>query len=92
LDAFLGNSGNVVVDVPGVNGNVIAAAVTAVADVSAHSFKFVWIANMVIAVATGALCAFLGPVASEMTSHVESALEASDVRQSQMKITKAGTM
>ncbi|KEF54080.1 uncharacterized protein A1O9_09875 [Exophiala aquamarina CBS 119918] len=87
LAAYLGPVGSVV-DVSGVTPKIIEAATSAVADTSARSFRYVWFANMAIAVATAAVCVFLRPIADEMTEHVESALEVSDLRTEQMQKVK----
>lgn len=75
-------------DVAGVTPSIINAAVVAIADISAHSFRFVWIANFAIALASACLCLFLRPVAEEMTVYVESALEDSKLRAKQMRTSK----
>ena len=51
LGALLGSIGDVTA-VPGATPKIIGAAVAAIADISAKSFEYVWIANMVIGLVT----------------------------------------
>ena len=51
LGALLGSEGDITT-VPGVTKQIIGKAVAAIADISAQSFKYVWIANMAIGLAT----------------------------------------
>ncbi|KAF5560687.1 drug facilitator PEP5 [Fusarium napiforme] len=50
-----------------------------------YSWRFVWIAISVVVAANAVAACFLKSVASQMDSHVESALEDSDVRRKQMR-------
>lgn len=53
VTALLGSVGEITA-VPGVDPKILGAAATAIADISAKSFEYVWIANMVIGlVSTG---------------------------------------
>ncbi|KAI1629102.1 major facilitator superfamily domain-containing protein [Exophiala viscosa] len=83
LGALLSSIGSLT-DVKGITPTIIDAALVAIKDISARSFRFVWIANMAIAVAAGLLCVLLKPVKDEMTDHVESALEIGQLRKKQM--------
>lgn len=56
LGALLNSIGDVTA-VPGASPNIISTAIKAVADISAKSFEYVWIANMAIGVVTTA-CKF----------------------------------
>lgn len=81
------NSGNptALSNVPGLPASLIPKVLAANDHANTYSWRFVWIAISVV-VATNALAAcFLKSVASQMNSHVESALEDSDVRRKQMR-------
>lgn len=87
VEAMVSGTGSVT-DIPGVTGQIVAAATAAVADVSARAFRYVWIINMAAAVAAAVSCFFLHPVGDRMTTHVESALEESQLRAKQMNLQK----
>ncbi|KAI0123720.1 major facilitator superfamily domain-containing protein [Xylariales sp. AK1849] len=61
--------------IAGVTTAVLAAAAEAVRLVTVDAFKYVWIANAAIGVATAALTLFLLPVRHHMTGHIESSLD-----------------
>ena len=52
----------------------------------ASAFKLVWIAMAVLVLATAVITCFTKSVEAQMTKHVESALEASELREQQLAI------
>ncbi|CZR69618.1 related to potential drug facilitator PEP5 [Phialocephala subalpina] len=88
VSQFLGallNSVGEVTAVPGVSPEIIGTAVIAIKNISAQSFRYVWITNMVIGLVTTFLCLFLQPVRDKMTVHIESALEDGKFRKKQLQ-------
>ncbi|KAK5702311.1 hypothetical protein LTR17_022425 [Elasticomyces elasticus] len=70
--------------VPGLPSDLIGPILGAVKAANAASWKWVWVAIACIVLANAITCCFLKSVKPAMTSHVESALEKSTTRDSQM--------
>ncbi|KPM41468.1 hypothetical protein AK830_g5098 [Neonectria ditissima] len=72
---FISGDTDGITAITGATPAIIAAAEQALKLMTARSFRFVWIANAVIGLVTAGLTAFLQPVISSMTAHVEVPLE-----------------
>ncbi|KAI8400685.1 hypothetical protein FOFC_19533 [Fusarium oxysporum] len=81
------NSGNptALKHVSGLPASLIPEVLAANDHANTYSWRFVWIAISVVVAANAVAACFLKSVASQMNSHVESALEDSDVRRKQMR-------
>ncbi|KAF5599510.1 drug facilitator PEP5 [Fusarium pseudoanthophilum] len=81
------NSGNptALSHVSGLPASLIPKVLAANDHANTYSWRFVWIAISVVVAANAVAACFLKSVASQMNSHVESALEDSDVRRKQMR-------
>ncbi|KAF4424476.1 drug facilitator PEP5 [Fusarium acutatum] len=81
------NSGNptALSHVSGLPASLIPELLVANDHANTYSWRFVWIAISVVVAANAVAACFLKSVASQMNSHVESALEDSDVRRKQMR-------
>ncbi|KAG9495621.1 hypothetical protein J7337_012175 [Fusarium musae] len=81
------NSGNptALSHVSGLPATLIPEVLAANDHANTYSWRFVWIAISVVVAANAVAACFLKSVASQMNSHVESALEDSDVRRKQMR-------
>ncbi|KAJ9415798.1 major facilitator superfamily domain-containing protein [Fusarium oxysporum] len=81
------NSGNptALKHVSGLPASLIPEVLAANEHANTYSWRFVWIAISVVVAANAVAACFLKSVASQMNSHVESALEDSDVRRKQMR-------
>ncbi|CAK7237200.1 hypothetical protein SEUCBS140593_009878 [Sporothrix eucalyptigena] len=84
VTAFLAGDTSALAGIAGATPSVITAAQQALKDVTAGSFKFVWIANAIIGLITAGLACFLLPIGDKMTSHVEAPLEEGKSRESAM--------
>ncbi|CAH0033226.1 unnamed protein product [Clonostachys rhizophaga] len=84
VTAFLAGNSSALASISGATPSVISAAEHALEEVTAESFKFVWIANTVVAVVTVIFTCFLQSVAHHMTSHVEAPLEKGKLRDNTM--------
>ena len=73
-----------IMTVPGLPASAIPAILKAQQVASAISFRFVWIALAALVLSTAILACFTKSVAEQMTHHVESALETSDLRNEQI--------
>ncbi|RSL72456.1 hypothetical protein CEP53_001108 [Fusarium sp. AF-6] len=82
--AFLAGNSSALATIPGATPSVFTAAEHSLEHVTTESFKFVWIANVIIAVVTCVLTCFLQSVAHHMTGHVEAPLEQGKLRESAM--------
>ncbi|KAF5602905.1 drug facilitator PEP5 [Fusarium subglutinans] len=71
--------------VSGLPASLIPDVLAAYDHANTYSWKFVWIAISVVVAANAVAACFLKSVASQMNSHVESALEDSDVRRKQLR-------
>lgn len=80
------NSGNPVAlsHLSGLPASMIPVVQAANDQANVYSWRFVWIAIAVVVAANAIAACFLKSVAAQMNSHVESALEESDVRRKQM--------
>ncbi|KAF4341205.1 drug facilitator PEP5 [Fusarium beomiforme] len=80
------NSGNpaALSHVSGLPASLIPAVQAANDHANTYSWRFVWIAIAVVVAANAVAACFLKSVSDQMNSHVESALEDSDVRRKQM--------
>ncbi|KAF5700543.1 integral membrane protein PTH11 [Fusarium mundagurra] len=81
------NSGNptALSHVSGLPASLIPEVIAANDHANTYSWRFVWIAISVVVAANSVATCFLKSVASQMNSHVESALEDSAVRRKQMR-------
>ncbi|KAI4723378.1 hypothetical protein E4T48_00572 [Aureobasidium sp. EXF-10727] len=70
--------------VPGLPAKLIGPILNASVVASAQPWKFVWVAIACVTLANAIACCFLTSVKSQMTEHVESALERSITRDTQM--------
>ncbi|RTE76899.1 hypothetical protein BHE90_008629 [Fusarium euwallaceae] len=84
VTAFLAGNSSALATIPGATPSVFTAAEHSLEHVITESFKFVWIANAIIAVVTCVLTCFLQSVAHHMTGHVEAPLEQGKLRESAM--------
>ncbi|PNP75972.1 hypothetical protein FNYG_10530 [Fusarium nygamai] len=83
------NSGNptALSHVSGLPASLIPEVLAANSHANTYSWRFVWIAISVVVAANAVAACFLKSVASQINSHIESALEDSDVRRKQMRDT-----
>jgi hypothetical protein len=85
LGAINGGNPTALSHVSGLPASLIPKVLAADDHANTYSWEFVWIAISVVVAANAVAACFLKSVASQMNSHVESALEDSDVRRKQMR-------